>query len=304
METNTTASHHSLRAWIQAVRPFTFTASMVPVFLGAALVPYLQETGRWELLPLIAVASLLIHAATNLINEYFDYRKGVDRPDTYGGSRVLVESLLSPKKVLLGGFILFAVTAAIGLVFIAVHGWPILLLGLVGILGGFFYTAVPVGYKYLGLGDLSVFLLMGPLMVIGSFYVLTGSWQNEVLLISLPVGFLVAAILSANNLRDMKHDIQAGITSTAILLGRRAARFEYSLLVAAAYMTTFAMVAFGVLPVWSLLTLLTILPAIKNIRAAVKSRIDQPEDIAALDVQTAQVHFLFGVLLVISLFLG
>lgn len=293
-----------VRAWIQASRPFSFTASMTPVFLGAVLVPYLGRSARWELLPLIAIASLLMHAATNMVSEYFDYRKGVDRPDTYGGSRVLVDHLLPPAQLFLGSLVLFGIAACIGLVFIAIYGWPILMLGLVGMLGGFFYTAAPVGYKYLGLGDLCVFVLMGPLMVIGSFYVLTGSWDMRVLLISLPVGFLVAAILSGNNLRDILHDTQAGINSTATVLGARWARLEYSGLIVGAYAATVAMIAFGILPLWSLLTLLTLAPAVKNIKTAMTSRPDRPQAIAALDVQTAQLHLPFGILLMISVMLG
>ena len=176
---------NQLKAWIQASRPFSFTASMTPVFLGAVLVPYLQLPARWILLPLIVLASLFIHAAVNMVSEYFDYKKGVDRPDTHGGSRVLVDKLLTPKQVLIGGILLFGVTACIGLVFVTIYGWSILILGIVGMFGGFFYTATPVGYKYLGLGDLFVFILMGPLMVIGSFYVLTGKCLHDVLQISL-----------------------------------------------------------------------------------------------------------------------
>ena len=303
METEAAAPKHALRSWIQVFRPFSFTASMVPVFLGAVLVLYLQQSPRWELFPLIVLASLFIHAATNMVSEYFDFQKGVDRPDTHGGSRVLVDKLLSPKQVLIGGIILFGITACIGLVFVAIHGWPILLLGLVGMLGGVFYTATPVGYKYLGLGDLFVFILMGPLMVIGSFYVLTGTYQTDVLLISLPVGFLVAAILSGNNLRDILHDTQAGIRSTATLLGHHWARIEYSGLVIAAYSVTMVMVAFGILPLWSLLTLLTIPPAIKNINAVLKSNLQNLRQIAMLDVRTAKLHLLFGVLLIISILL-
>lgn len=300
MEMKTTARRFSLGAWLQAVRPFTFTASMVPVFLGAALVPLFPQAGRWELLPVAVIASLMIHAATNLINEYYDFIKGVDRPETYGGSRVLVNHLLEPEQVLWGGIVLFGVTACIGMVFIAIHGWPILVLGLVGMLGGFFYSAMPVGYKYLGLGDLCVFILMGPLMVIGSFYVLTGGWDIDVLLISLPVGCLVAAILSANNLRDVKHDTEAHIRSTAIVLGRRWARLEYVGLVAGAYIVTLSLIACAVLPLWSLLVLLTVPIAINNIKAALESRIDLPERIAQLDVKTAKLHLLFGVLLIVS----
>ncbi len=276
---------------------------MVPVFLGAALAWRDQWTVRWGLFPLVVLASLLIHAATNLINDYFDYRKGVDHADSYGSSRVLVDGLLTPQQVLLGGLAAFAATAAIGLIFIAIHGWPILALGLVGMAGGFFYTAAPVAYKYLGLGDVCVFLLMGPFMVIGSFFVLTGRWATEALVVALPVGCLVAAILSGNNLRDIIHDTAASVKTTAGLLGHRWARLEYSALVILAYVFIPVLIAADFLSLWSLLTLVTLLPALRNIRLALQSRPDVPEALATLDVQSAQVHLLFGVLLMISVVL-
>ena len=288
------------RAWVQAARPFSWTASMVPVFLGAALVLRAGGAARWGLFPLVVLASLLIHAATNLVSEYFDYRKGVDRAETFGSSRVLVDGLLTPRQVLLGGLAAFALTAAIGLVFIAIYGWPILLLGAIGMAGGFLYTATPLAFKYLGLGDVGVFLLMGPLMVVGSFFVLTGRWSTEAILISLPIGCLVAAILSANNLRDIAHDAVAFVKTTAGVLGHRWARLEYSALVASAYVLILILMALHFLPWWSLLTFLTIKPAIHIIRMALRSRPEAPDEIATLDIQTAQVHLTFGVLLIVS----
>ena len=292
------------KAWIQLFRPFSYTASIIPVLLGAALARNEQQPVRWGLLALIIPAAVLIHAGTNLVNEYFDYKKGVDRPESRGSGHPLVDRLVSPKPVLVVGMVCFMLSACIGLVFVTLYGWPILLLGVIGVLGGFFYTATPMAYKYLGLGDLFVFILMGPLMVIGSFYVLTGTCNHRVLLISLPVGCLVAAILSGNNLRDIVHDTAAGIKTTAMVLGFRLARYEYTALVAGAYAAVLVLVALKLLPLWSLLTLLTIPLAIKNIKFALKSHPDRPEEIAAIDVQTAQVHMLFGLLLIISVVLG
>ena len=303
-ELTVNTSLHSAKAWIQVFRPFSYTAAVIPVLLGAALTVYLNEAAAWRLLPLILLASFFLQAGTNLVSEYFDYRKGVDRPETYGSSRVLVEKRLDPKQVLLVGMGCFAITACIGLVFVALHGWTILLLGVIGLLGGFFYTAGPLAYKYFGLGDLFVFCLMGPLMVIGSFFVLTGAYDHSVLFISLPVGFLVAGILSGNNLRDISHDTQAHIHTTATILGHRRARWEYVALTLGAYLAVPVMIAFDVLPLWSLLTFLTIPPAIKNIKSALKSHPEKPEEIAMLDVQTAQLHMPFGLLLIISVILG
>lgn len=295
---------HIAAIWLQAIRVFSLTASIIPVLLGAAWVFYEGISADWRLMPLIVIASLTIHAATNLVSEYFDFVKNVDKDYTFGGSRVIVEGKLSARQILLGGLFLFALTAAIGLIFIYLRGWPILMLGVIGMLGGIFYTAAPVGYKYFGLGDLMVFILMGPLMVIGSYFVLTGTYNHNVLLVSMPIGCLVAAILSGNNLRDILHDTQAGITTTAGLLGHRVARLEYSVLNIAAYIFLIILCTLGILPVLSLIALCTLPLAYIPTRSALQSRPDNPAAIAALDVQTAKLHLAFGILLIISLIVG
>ncbi|HOQ05455.1 MAG TPA: 1,4-dihydroxy-2-naphthoate octaprenyltransferase [Anaerohalosphaeraceae bacterium] len=290
-----------LSIWLQAFRPFSYTASIIPVFLGAALAYGNAET-QWPLLPFVLAASLAIHAGTNLINEYFDFLKGVDRPDTRGGSRVLPEGLLSPGAVLAAGLICFALTALLGLWFIWLRGWPMLLLGLVGMAGGFFYTGFPFFLKYRGFGDPMVFVLMGPLMVIGSYYVLTGAYSHSVLWVSLPVGCLVAAILSANNLRDIEDDIKAGIQTTACLLGFRLAKLEYAALVLTAFGITAVLIVLNILPLLSLLVLLTAPLAFRNLHTVLTSR-DSPE-LEALDRKTAALHLAFGILLILSILLN
>jgi 1,4-dihydroxy-2-naphthoate octaprenyltransferase len=281
--------------WCRAVRPFSFTASSIPVLVGAVWAFHEKSPANWLLLPLIWLAALSIHAATNLVSEYFDYIKG---DISYGSSRVIVEGLLSPRQFLVGGLVMFAVTAAFGLLFAALRGWPILAIGFVGMIGGYFYTATPVGYKYLGLGDVMVFILMGPLMVIGSYFVLTGTYNHNVLLVSLPIGCLVAAILSGNNLRDILHDKQAGIATLAGRIGHRWAKWEYSALDASSYLITIILVLLHILPPWSLLTLLSAPLAYNCIRQALTSRPDQPEKLALIDIKTAQLHLVFGVLLI------
>jgi 1,4-dihydroxy-2-naphthoate octaprenyltransferase len=149
-----------------------------------------------------------------------------------------------------------------------------------------------------------VFILMGPLMVIGSYFVLTGNYNNNVLWISLPIGCLVAAILSGNNLRDMLPDSQASITTTAGLLGHRWAKIEYCALDISAYLITAALVTTRILPAWSLITVLSIPLAYRCIRRAFSSKPNKPEQLATLDIQTAQLHLAFGILLIISLLPG
>src|SRR2546423_14829177 len=105
-------------------------------------------------------------------------------------------------------------------IFLTLHrGWPIVLLGLIGFIGGYFYTAPPFQYKYRALGVPLVFLLMGPLMVVGAYYALTGRYSDQALLASLPVGFLVAAILHANDVRDVDDDARTGFKKLSTLVG-------------------------------------------------------------------------------------
>jgi len=292
-----------IAVWLQAVRAFSFPASLVPVFVGTALAFSSGEDVAWMLLPLVVICSVLFQAGTNVVSDYFDFINGVDKDYTYGSSRVLVEKLLEPKELLVGGLVLFATGILLGFILIALRGWPMLIIGVIGFLGGLFYTAKPVGYKYIAIGDIMVFILMGPLMVLGSFLALTGKYHHSVLLISLPVGFLVAAILFGNNLRDIKHDTQAGVKTIAALLGHTRARFGYYILIAAAYIAVILMTSFNLLSIWSLLVIISCPLAIKNIKAIKTSRPDNNEIIAMIDVRTAQLHMAFGVLFVISMFI-
>ncbi|MBN1359810.1 MAG: 1,4-dihydroxy-2-naphthoate octaprenyltransferase [Sedimentisphaerales bacterium] len=304
MADSTVTRGSTLGVWLQAVRAFSFPASIVPVAVGTVMAARYDGPAAWWLVPFVAVASVLMHAATNLVSDYFDFRKGVDRNYTYGSSGVLVQGLLTPRQVLVGGFVLFGVACAVGVLFVAVRGWPILALGLLGVIGGIFYTARPVGYKYFALGDALVFTQMGPLMVIGSYYVLTGSYSHAVLIASIPVGCLVAAILHANNMRDIQHDREAHVRTVANLLGHEGARVEYYVLVGGAYVAVVAMILGGLLSLWALLVFVTAPLAVKNVDRVRHSQPREPEAIATLDVQTAQLHLAFGLLLSLGILLG
>ena len=302
-EQNTKAGRSLASRVLQAARPFSFPASIVPVVVGAALAAG-QQGARWALFPLVVVASVLMHAGTNLVSEYFDLRKGVDRAETYGSSRVLVEGLLAPRAVLAAGGVAFAAAVAAGAVLTVFCGWPVLYLALIGLAGGFFYTGWPIGYKYVALGDVLVFILMGPLMVLGSHFVLTGRFTWTALLVSLPVGCLVAAILSGNNLRDIRHDREAKIRTLESLLGLAGAKAVYVTLVVGAHAGVVAMVLAGTVSPWAMLVFLGAYPAARNTRAILAARADSSAEIATIDVRTAQHHLLFGALLSAGLLLG
>ncbi|MBK9246879.1 MAG: prenyltransferase [Ignavibacteria bacterium] len=223
--TTTITTRSSFSLWIQAVRAFSFTASMVPIIIGAMLALSFPGYVRWDLFPIVILCSLLIHAGTNLISDYYDFTKGVDKEGAFGGSGVLVGKLLQPKQLLMGGIICFSLCFLLGLIFVQVRGIGMLYLGLIGIIGGYLYCG-GIGYKYIALGDVLVFWLMGPLMVIGSYFVLTGTYNSTILLTSLPIGLLVTAILHANNLRDIKHDQAANVRTMASIMGLSGAKLN------------------------------------------------------------------------------
>ncbi len=289
--------------WLQATRVFSLTASLIPVLVGAALAVG-EPTAKWWLLPLAILAAECLHAGTNMVSDYFDYINHVDRDYLHVSSRVIVEGWLSPGAVFRGGLFLLAASVGMGLIFIAVRGWPILVVGVVGLLGGYFYTAKPIGLKYLALGDVSVFILMGPLMVIGAFLVLVGEYHHRVLLVSLPIGCLVAAILHANNTRDIAHDRQTGVRTMANLLGHRGAQIEYYLLLIFAYGISAYLIAAQSISIWASLVGLSLPIAIRNFRILRSSSADRPDSISILDVQTAQLHLTFGILYAIGIALG
>jgi|JI8StandDraft_1071087.scaffolds.fasta_scaffold05409_7 1,4-dihydroxy-2-naphthoate octaprenyltransferase len=301
---NTTVStRSSFSLWLQAVRAFSFTASMVPIIVGAMLALAFDGAVRWDLFPVVVLCSLLIHAGTNLFSDYYDYKKGVDKEGAFGGSGVLVGRLLAPKQLFIGGLISFGLCFLLGLVFVQIRGIEMLYLGIIGLVGGFLYCG-GIGYKYLALGDVLVFWLMGPLMVLGSYFVLTGTYNSSILLTSMPVGFLVTAILHANNLRDIQHDKAAHVRTMATILGLGGAKIEYYLLIAAAYLSVVIMVAVNMLSPWTLVVLLSLPPALKNVKVISQATPGTQAELAMIDVQTAQHHFLFGILLSVGLLLS
>lgn len=296
------SGYRDIRIWFRAVRAFSFTASIIPVAIGAALAA--GTDARWGLTPLVAFGCVLIHAGTNLVSDAADYRRGVDRPDTHGGSGVLVEGLLSGDRVYRGGLFLLGAGSMLGLALAVLCDWPVLVMGVIGVIGGFFYGGRSFGYKYVALGDVMVFFLMGPLIVVGTYYVLVGDVSLRATLASLPVACLVTAILYSNNFRDIRHDSACGVLTLVGLLGARRGRFGYYLLVVGAYGLTAGLTAFGILTPWVLLTFASLPLAMANVAVIRRADPENAAAFASIDVKTAKLHLVFGVLMSAGVMLG
>ncbi|MCX7879277.1 MAG: 1,4-dihydroxy-2-naphthoate octaprenyltransferase [Ignavibacteria bacterium] len=294
-----------LKLWFMATRPFSFTASIIPVLFALVLAIYLNESSiNWWLFPVALFGAVSFHIGANLVSDYYDFKFGIDTKETYGGSRILVENLLPPASILRAGLISFAFGFSVGLILVYVRGYEVLLMGLAGLFCGLFYTFSRKGLKYIALGDVAIFIAFGPLLVIGSYFSLTGVYGWNILWYSLPIGFLVVAILHANNTRDLFNDMKANIKTIPIFLGLKGSQIYYYFLIFGAYLLVILQVITKSLGPYSLLVLLTLPVALQNTKSIATAKSNDINPIIALDVKTAQLHMQFGLLLIISIILN
>jgi len=285
------------RNWFLASRPWSFTMTAISVSVGGALAA-LDGPFDWPLGLLALLSAVLLHAATNLINDYYDVINGVDTVQSATAQyrpHPLVEGLIPVSHVRWVAYGLFILAAAIGVYLTLVCGVVILMIGLVGLLAGLTYTAPPLKYKYVALGEVSVFLMWGPLMVEGAYFVQRQSLSLQAFWVSLPFGVLVALVLLANNIRDIDHDRRRGIRTLAILLGRRLGLNAYLLLVVLAYAGILVLAVTGVLTMWVLIIFASLPLAVQLLRQMARAI---P---ANADALTAKLDTAFGLLLVVSL---
>ncbi|MDP9343750.1 MAG: LLM class flavin-dependent oxidoreductase [Actinomycetota bacterium] len=287
-------------AWYEIIRPFSFTASTVPVAAAAGLAA-LKGRFTWGLFLAALFGSVLLHVGTNVVNEIYDVRKGVDKITSPRASHALLKGRVTEREAFLIALAAFVAAAGLGVWMIVERGWPVVLLGLAGLIGGWGYTAPPLEYKFRALGLPLVFLLMGPLMVIGSYFVITGTFDWATVAVSIPVGLLVTAILHGNEWRDIGEDARAGGSTFSVRVGRRVAHIGYLALVVGAYLALGVAVLVEALPVQSLLALLSLPLLVRVIRDSELGSIGQQRAIAMIDLETAQLHAAFGFLLVIGL---
>ena len=287
----------------EIVRPFAYTASVIPVLAGAALATL---DNRFDWLPfLLALAGgVLLHTGTNIVNEIYDVRKGIDTITSPRASHALLKGRISERAAFVTAGVAFTLAVAAGIWLIGLRGPAIAVLGLLGLIGGWGYTAPPLQYKYRALGVPLVFLLMGPLMVVGTYFAVTGLWAAQALILSVPVGLLVAAILHGNEWRDISEDTRAGIVTLSSRIGRDWAHYGYVALVLGAYITLGLAVAFRLLPPATLLAILSLPFLAQVVRSAELGATGQARAIAMIDLQTARLHLAFGSLLVVGLLLA
>jgi len=292
----------SLKSWIRLARIPFLTGTIVPVALGAVVAWFSVRAFNPVLFLLTLVGAMCLHLGTNMINDYFDFKSGCDAINVEsispisGGSHVLLENLIKPKSAYFAALSLFGIASVIGIALSVVAGWGVVLLGVIGIISGYFYVS---HLAPRGVGELIVGLNFGPLMVLGSSYVQTQRFTFDALIASIPVGLLITAILWINEVPDYAADKAVGKKTLVVRVGRKRAVDLYAIIVVAAYIWTAVMIVLKQIPLGSVIVLATLPLAMKAISVA-RRHYDDSHVMIAANLATIQMHLSFGALLIVG----
>jgi 1,4-dihydroxy-2-naphthoate octaprenyltransferase len=287
--------------------PF-FTGVIVPVALGSILAWYHTGNFFWGYFILTMIGAIALHAGANTINDYFDHFSGNDpvnreyvRPFT-GGSRLIQNKNLTAKGMLTISLTCYAIAIAIGLFLVGVRGWPILIMGVIGVASGIMYVAPWVNLAAHGVGEVAVAMNFGVLSVLGAYYVQAQRLSWEAVLASVPVGLLITAILWINEFPDFNADKAVGKTHWVVRLGRKKSAFVFTIMMGLVYAS---IILLGLLypSRWVLIGLLTLPLSIKVVVNALK-HYDQIPLLVPSNAGTVMAHMLTGVLLCVGYLLN
>lgn len=299
-----------MSAWLQAARPATLWAAVVPVLVGGGLAwgagretincitapcPEGGRFFRWDAFVVTLVAALAIQVAANFANDASDAKRGVDNEDRIGPTRAVAAGLITSRQMWTAVWIMFVVAAGCGLYLAAIAGPVIIVIGVFSIIATLGYVGGPKPYGYMGLGEVFVFLFFGLIATVGSRYVHDSTAPAEAWLLSIPVGFLVTAILVANNIRDIDSDRATGKRTLAVILGRRRTALLFDGLVFGAGAVIAVLAVAGWTPPWTALALPAFGLALP-VSWTIHRELSGPPLISALKA-TARLHLLVGLLL-------
>ncbi|MEH7304328.1 1,4-dihydroxy-2-naphthoate polyprenyltransferase [Neobacillus drentensis] len=294
-------SNRGFQVWWQMTRPHTLTAAFVPVLLGTAL-SLKHGNIHFGLFFAMLIASLLIQAATNMFNEYFDFKRGLDTAQSVGIGGTIVRDGIKPKTVLNLAFGFYGIALLLGVYICANSSWWLAVVGLICMAVGYFYTGGPFPIAYTPFGEILSGFFMGMLIILISFFIQTGTVSSTSILVSVPSMVLVGMIMLSNNIRDLDGDKENGRKTVAILLGKKGAIYLLIGMFTFSFLWVLGLITIGVLPVWAALVILSAPKAIKATKGFIENNI--PIKMAPAMKATAQTNTIFGFLLAIGIFIG
>lgn len=280
-----------IKAWLEATRPKTLPASIVPVLVGSSLA-FNEGNFRLDLLIVTLICSIFIQLITNFINEVYDFIKGADNHTRIGPKRQVASGTISSQTMLTVSFIISIITFVLGLYLVFNSDIIILIVGIISIVFAFLYTGGPYPLAYKGLGDIFVFIFFGLIAVNGSYYVQTLEISKVSILLSLPPGLLSANILNVNNIRDIDTDHLAGKITLAYRIGKKNAILLYYISTIISYIVPF-IIYYLTGNIYTLLPLLS-LPLAINLLISIKNK--SGKELNPVLAKTGALLFLYGVL--------
>jgi 1,4-dihydroxy-2-naphthoate octaprenyltransferase len=283
-----------LKLWFRAIRAPFFTATIIPIILGTVVA--WNETGLFNLglFLLTLLGILLMHTGTNLANDYYDHVSGNDEnnntPTPFsGGSRIIQDGLITAESIISVSLALYLLAGVIGYYLYLLMGDVIIFLALAGGFLGFFYSAAPLRHGYRGLGEISVFLGFGPLLVAGAYYVQVQKLSLSMWLISVPAGILIMLVLFVNGFQDREADKKTNKKTLVVLLGKKKSSVLYILFLALVYLWVISGVMFNLFPPFALLTLITLPIALKTV-SHLRKNYDKIYELVPANAGTIKLH--------------
>lgn len=295
------AQNKGWRVWWQLTRPHTLTAAFVPVFLGTILA--IPETNiSIGLFLAMLIASLLIQAATNMFNEYYDYKRGLDTEESVGIGGTIVRDGVKPKTILNIALSLYGISLLLGIYICANSSWWLALIGLCCMAVGYLYTGGPLPISHTPFGEFMSGFVMGMGIILISFFIQVGMVTTTSILVSIPIFILVGGINLSNNIRDLDGDKDFGRKTLPVLLGRKNAVALLASLFIISYIWVFILILMGYTSAWLAIVVISAPTAIKAVKGFIGKTI--PIQMMPAMKATAQTNTFFGFLLSIGLCLG
>jgi 1,4-dihydroxy-2-naphthoate octaprenyltransferase len=283
-------------------RPHTLTASFVPVLVGTALAWEATRHLNWMLFGAMFVASVLIQAATNMFNEYFDYVSGLDTAESVGIAGAITQDGVPPKTILHTAGSTLALAAVLGLYICSQSSWWLVPIGAVCVLVGYLYAGGPYPISATPFGELFAGGFMGTGIVLLSCFIQAKRIDRNEVLLSIPFAILIGAILTANNIRDLEGDKRNGRRTLVIRLGHKRAVQFLACSLLSANLWIVLLVLLRIASPWTLLTLGSLWSAALAVREFWDPR--TPSAMMLGMKRVAQTNTVFGILFLIGLLIG
>lgn len=281
--------------FLRVSRPPTLMATVVPLLVGGALGVKSPHFTWWAWVDIFVIA-LSMQIGANMLNEYFDYKRGLDDAQSLGIGGIIVTGEVQAQTVWSAALIIYGISLVLGLILVVFRGPILLALGLIGIIAGFLYTGTSHPISSTPFGEVLVTIIMGPIEVLSTQFAAGGIMTREGALVSIPIGLSVATILLANNLRDYIKDRNHGRRTLPIVIGKKRGYLVLTTMITLVLVWITAMVLAHTLPASALLIWLVLPLAAKSLLALQKTDM-LPHAVPII----GRIHVLIGILLTIGI---